>query len=1753
MSPDLTDEHFLQIINTSNEGIWIVNEKREPVFVNARAEEMLGYSHNELLDPEVFSRIFAKSEDIREAFATEPDEIRSFTGQFRHKDGSLIWAEGKTKPLIDPTGECRCTLFRLGDITEHRRIEDQLKAKELQMRLVIDTTPALISYIDKDYRYLVVNHTYSEWFSEAGDDLVGKTMAEVLGEEAFRALRPRVDAALAGKPQSFEVETPYKTGDRIIKATYTPDVAKDGAVRGIFVLVVDVTEQHNSEKALKESEDRYKAFIEHSTEGIWRFELEKPIPVDLPIDEQIRMAFEYGYLAECNDAMARQYGLSSAKEIVGTKLSDLWVPDDPNNLEVLRQFFESKYLLNEAESHEIGPDGKEYYFINNFVGQVEDGHFIRAWGTQRDISDRKAAEAAMARLASIVQTSEDAIISKDLNGVVTSWNAGAERMYGYKPDEIIGKSILTLIPEDRVAEEDFILSRIRAGENVSHYETVRRRKDGTDLDISVTISPIRDPSGRIVGASKIARDITRRKETERTLLESEMLRSMAMQSSKMGAWELDAETGLMNWSAELEDIFGLAPGTFPGTSDAFFDLIVPEDREMVWQEMNAALENRTNYSIEFQFLHADGSTRWMEGRGEAMYSDAGEPVRVYGIGIDITQRRRAEERELQLISENLETTAKFRAIFDQNFVFAGILDINGVVLDANAVALETCGYQLEDVVGKPFWETGWWHGSEESRSKMREGVQLAAKGIPFKDMLVYHWADESEHVVDFMLAPIRGSNGEVNFLYPTGVDVTDRREAETRLRESEERFSKAFNSSPLVVTITSLADGKLVEVNDTFVEVTGYSREEAIGKTTLELGLWSNETDRAEELAYLRQNGHVRNLEYSFRKRSGDEIVGLLSAERIDIGGEPYALSVIQDVTERKREEGNQKLLLRLGEMIREATDVGTLTAETCSMLCEHLQCDSCSFVENDLTFDTDFIRDGTELGEGLNTLGTVSLSSADGGESEPAEAGKTVVVTGREDGEDAQAHISVPLMQNGKLGATFVVTHNGPRDWTAREVGLVHTISERTWLAVEKLRSEEATRKSQEQVLQLADAMPQVVWVANKDGTVNYYNRKIDEFDGFKRRADQTWVWQPVVHPDDAELTAKAWRDSVTSATEYSVEHRLRMADGSYRWHLSRAVPGRDKNGNITQWYGTATDIQELKQAEETLLAAERRAADEYQALLERIVPLAQALGTERDLISIYRLLLEFVRTSMPCSGFFVSFYDEATQMRTAGFAWGSSGEVDTAKLPPIVLTDDGGPNSQAVFTKRPVVVSRYMEFMQGRPHIVIDEDGVNPNSSLVVPMTVMNRVMGTFEVQAYEDNAFRQEHIVALQMVANFAAVAIENARLIEVEAEARRDAEAANKTKDEFLSILSHELRTPLNSMLGWIRMLRGGMLDEELTAKAMEVIERNTRQQSSLIEDLLDVSRIISGKMRIEPQLVDAVAVAREATETFRPSALNKNLSLEFASDAPSLLVNGDPLRIQQVVANLVQNAIKFTPEQGSVSVSLKRIGNDLEITVLDTGIGIRKEFLPYIFDRFRQADASARRSYSGLGLGLTIVSTIVELHGGTITVDSDGENQGTVFRITLPLAEEFWKNENELAEALPDEQSPVAGATILIVEDDDESVVPLKLYLERQGAKVVSVTSARQAFEKLSEQDFSLIISDIGMPEMNGYDLIANLRSGADARLSSIPAIAMTAFVSPQDRSKALASGFHAHVSKPVDYELLMAVIKSVRGGSEAAA
>ncbi len=450
----------------------------------------------------------------------------------------------------------------------------------------------------------------------------------------------------------------------------------------------------------------------------------------------------------------------------------------------------------------------------------------------------------------------------------------------------------------------------------------------------------------------------------------------------------------------------------------------------------------------------------------------------------------------------------------------------------------------------------------------------------------------------------------------------------------------------------------------------------------------------------------------------------------------------------------------------------------------------------------------------------------------------------------------------------------------------------------------------------------------------------------------------------------------------------------------------------------------------------------------------------------------------------------------------------------------------------------------MKDRPHVVLRQNGRDPLSSVIVPMMIKDNVLGTLEVQAHDNEAFDHEHAVALEMAANLAAVAIENVRLIETEAAMREAAEAANRAKDEFLSVLSHELRTPLNAMLGWVRMLKAGVRDADNSERALEVIERNTRLQSSLIEDLLDVSRIISGKMRIETELVDLISVVKTVSETVEPLADAKGLSYSFSCDDDTVFLTADAVRLQQIISNLLQNSIKFTPTGGRIETTLARTETEAILVVKDTGVGIEEELLPHIFDRFRQADASARRNFTGLGLGLTIVRNIVELHNGSIDVQSDGKDLGSVFTIRLPLAADFYNSLEPAAGKPGRSKGKLAGALILLVDDDPENLLPLKIFLENESAEVTPAESALVALRHLEDRDFSLLITDIGMPEIDGYELVETLRS-AGGRNAEVKAIALTAYASVDDRERALGSGFHAHLAKPVNFEELLAAIELI--------
>ncbi|MBA3352834.1 MAG: PAS domain S-box protein, partial [Blastocatellia bacterium] len=805
----------------------------------------------------------------------------------------------------------------------------------------------------------------------------------------------------------------------------------------------------------------------------------------------------------------------------------------------------------------VGDDGVLHHsIVSKFPISGADGKAALIGGMAIDVTDQKQAEEALRQRMdfdeAVMRNMGEGLYTVDANGLATSLNPAAEKLFGWTFEELRGRTMHDVthykhrdgkpFPADECAS----LQVLSGGVSLIDHEDVFIRRDGTFFDVLYSSSPLREKD-QIVGLVVVFTDITERKLAEQRLELQE---------------EISDLLRTMTTPAELLYSVSASLGT--------------------WLRVKRALFNEIDLEKDLETVDRDFCA-------EGVPSVAGfHAISEYS---PVTTREMRDGRTI--INCDSKTDPRTAEQFEKTYAQHGERSYVTVPLLRGGV-----------------WVASLWVSDDEPRDWNKQDVAL------LETVAERTWSAVEKMRID------------------------------AALRESQERFQKAFSSGPLVFTLSSLKDGRLVEVNDTFVEVTGYSREEAIGKTSIELGLWENAEDRKEEMAAVREIGHVRNLEYTFRTRSGIEIIGLLSAEKIDIGGEPFALSVIQDITERKL--------------------------------------------------------------------------------------------------------------------------------------------------------------------------------------------------------------------------------------------------------------------------------------SQEALLKAERRAADEYQELLGRIVPLAATLGRARDLVSIYRSVREFICASMTCNGFFVSFFDLESSTRHAGYVWGEGEEVDISELPPMpLLPEGGGANSRAVFEKRTIITNNYWDEMRHRPHVVLKPNGRDPLSSLIVPMMIKDRVLGTLEVQAHDNEAFGREDAVALEMAANLAAVAIENVRLIDTEAAMREAAEAANRAKDEFLSVLSHELRTPLNAMLGWVRMLKAGVLDADNSERALEVIERNTRLQSSLIEDLLDVSRIISGKMRIETELIDLISVVKTVSETIEPLAAAKGVSYSFSCDDDTVFLTADAVRLQQVVSNLLQNSIKFTPAGGSIEISLAR--------------------------------------------------------------------------------------------------------------------------------------------------------------------------------------------------------------------------------------
>ncbi|MEN3330758.1 MAG: hypothetical protein V7641_123 [Blastocatellia bacterium] len=692
-----------------------------------------------------------------------------------------------------------------------------------------------------------------------------------------------------------------------------------------------------------------------------------------------------------------------------------------------------------------------------------------------------------------------------------------------------------------------------------------------------------------------------------------------------------------------------------------------------------------------------------------------------------------------------------------------------------------------------------------------------------------------------------------------------------------------------------------------------------------------------------------------------------------------------------------------------------------------------------------------------------------------------------------------------------------------------------------ERKRTQEALRLSEARYRTLVDAMQQLIWVNDAEGKNIYVNRRWRQYMGRPAPMQHGLDWFTLVHPDDVAAVRQARRQGLSAGTAYEGELRFRRNDGAYRWHLLRTLPMRDADGRIIQWLGTATDIHNLKLAEENerfLAEASTRLASslDYQVALERLARL------------IVERLADWCVIDVLEDGEFrplaVAHHDAAKETRLRRMR----NRYPVIKGQPSLVRDVAESGTPVLLSEVPTSLLNF--YSRDDEHFQAISD-LSPRSSMVVPLIARGRALGVMSLAIAEsDRRYDETDLALVRDLARHAALAIDNARLY-------REAQEANRLKDEFLATVSHELRTPLNAIMGWAEMLRAGRLDGEMTAQAHETIARNAKSQARIIDDILDVSRIITGKLRLDAEPVELAAIVGSVIEAVRPAVLAKNITLDVALDEAASAVSGDAGRLQQVAWNLLSNAIKFTQENGRVTVRLDRDGAEARLTVCDDGCGIKPEFLPHVFDRFRQADSSYTRRHGGLGLGLAIVRHLVEMHGGTVTAESAGDDQGATFTVRLPLLKHAGAGmkaetgETPAASAIHPASlrlpPSLSDLWLLVVDDDCDARELMVEALGQRGAKVTSVGSAIEAMAILSKGTSGglpdVLLSDIGMAGEDGVDLIQKIRANGEAALREMPAIAITAYARPEDRARVLEAGYQLHVAKPFDTdELIRAII-----------
>jgi PAS domain S-box-containing protein len=1150
------------------------------------------------------------------------------------------------------------------------------------------------------------------------------------------------------------------------------------------------------------------------------------------------------------------------------------------------------------------------------------------------------------------------------------------------------------------------------------------------------------------------------------------------------------------------------------------DVTHPDDREASAVKLTSSFNagKPEEYSVEKRYIRKDGEIVWALVKWRILRDENGKPIHTVANVEDITARRQAEDalkaREAQL-----------RAIMDNSSAFIFVKDVEGRYLKINRWYELVGGISEAEVRGKTDYVLFPAEIADGLRKNDKE-VIAANKPLQFEEQIPL--SDGLHHFVCVKF-PLSGDDGQPYAVCGIATDITDHKRTEVALQESKERLQLAMEAANVGTWRVDLQTGFLTR-DAALNRIVGLAEE----PLTVPFMTWfdrihPDDFPKVHDSWERAKKDGVYDVEHRLAKADGTSM-WVRDRGQFFYGpdGTPiYATGATIDITDRKRAETalrEKAGLLDLTHdtvMVRDVNDVITFWNHGATEMYGWTAEEAVGQLSHDL------LR--TSFPEPLSDIKNEMFNS------------------GRWDGELIHCH------RDGQR-LTVASRWTLQRDDEGRFAGILEINND-----ISKRKQAEEALQASEQELQAVDERLKLAMEAGEIGTFDWNIRTNEVFwsepsmatfgtpSGSSQGVYDDWAKR--LDPADLQDIHGRFQEVLKNREQHWLaEYRL-ANDGTtrQRWVRSQGHIFYDSQGEPLRMIGANIDITDRRQAEaerEKLLAREQVARTETEHAAERIRRLQAVTDSTLGHFVLKDFLFETlarVRELIEVDSATILLPTEDSRSLVVRAAVGMDGGL----IGRIIPVGQGIAGTIAA-NRTPLIVEDTSQYKVVNP--ILRE---RVRSLIGVPMTVEGRLVGVIHADSFTARHFNDSDLRLLQLAADRIALAIEQARLYEVERQARRQAEEANRMKDEFLALVSHELRSPLNAMLGYARLLRYGPADEKKISRTVDVIERNGNAQIQLIDDLLDTARIISGKLQLHVGPVDLVSMIEGAVQTIYPAADAKDIRIQTDLNPPVDQITGDVARLQQVLWNLLSNSVKFTPRGGRIDIRLERIDPHISITVTDTGKGIQSDFLPYIFDRFRQADASSTRRYGGLGLGLALVKYLVELHGGTVEAFSAGENKGTTFTVLLPVraVSSPLPAEGAPAASLERPKSTLVGIRALVVDDEEDARELVKTVLSQYGSDVIAACSAAEAFELMTtarhDKRPDVIVCDLGMPEEDGYGLLRRLRNWEQGRKVYTPAVALTAYGRSVDRMRSLMAGFQMHVAKPVEPDELAIVVASV--------